>query len=180
MLHAEPTLAAMIRSVLLSVARGFVMGAADIVPGVSGGTIALIFGIYERLIASVRAGSSALGNLAKLDLTGFKKWMGRVDWLFIIPISREPAQFFNMVLIDAPRGGAMLFAERGGIPRSDTHLSGGIHDARAAETDMRTAEAAPRHHQVFNIPRIEAAERDVVDFNLPEERYGKEILFSSF
>ena len=62
------------------------MGAADIVPGVSGGTIALIFGIYGRLIESVRAGSSALGNLAKLDFSGFKQWMGRVDWLFIVPL----------------------------------------------------------------------------------------------
>lgn len=76
----------MIWSVLLSVARGFVMGAADIVPGVSGGTIALIFGIYGRLIESVRAGSSALGNLAKLNFSGFKQWMGRVDWLFIVPL----------------------------------------------------------------------------------------------
>jgi putative membrane protein len=76
----------MIWSVLLSVARGFVMGAADIVPGVSGGTIALIFGIYERLIESIRAGSSALGNLMKLDFPGFKRWMGRVDWLFIVPL----------------------------------------------------------------------------------------------
>lgn len=76
----------MIRSVLLSTARGFVMGAADIVPGVSGGTIALIFGIYERLIASVRAGSSALGHALKADIPGFKKWFGRVDWAFIIPL----------------------------------------------------------------------------------------------
>lgn len=86
LLPVEPTLAAMIRTILLSVARGFVMGAADIVPGVSGGTIALIFGIYERLISSIRAGSSALGNLMKLDFTGFKRWMGEVDWLFIIPL----------------------------------------------------------------------------------------------
>ena len=33
--------------------RGLAMGAADAVPGVSGGTIALITGIYERLIAAV-------------------------------------------------------------------------------------------------------------------------------
>jgi len=32
---------------------GFLMGAADIVPGVSGGTMALIVGIYERLIAAI-------------------------------------------------------------------------------------------------------------------------------
>ena len=35
--------------------KGFCMGAADIVPGVSGGTIALITGIYERLIAAIAA-----------------------------------------------------------------------------------------------------------------------------
>ncbi len=84
--QTEPTLASMIRSVLLSAVRGFVMGAADIVPGVSGGTIALIFGIYERLIASIRAGSSALGHLLKADFVGFKRWMNHVDWLFILPL----------------------------------------------------------------------------------------------
>lgn len=33
--------------------RGCAMGAADIVPGVSGGTIAFISGIYERLLAAI-------------------------------------------------------------------------------------------------------------------------------
>jgi len=36
-------------------ARGFCMGAADVVPGVSGGTMAFILGIYPRLIAAIRA-----------------------------------------------------------------------------------------------------------------------------
>ena len=35
--------------------KGIAMGTADAVPGVSGGTIALIVGIYERLIAAVTA-----------------------------------------------------------------------------------------------------------------------------
>lgn len=34
--------------------RGFLMGAADVVPGVSGGTMAFILGIYEELIESIR------------------------------------------------------------------------------------------------------------------------------
>lgn len=34
--------------------RGFAMGSADVVPGVSGGTIAFITGIYEELINSIR------------------------------------------------------------------------------------------------------------------------------
>jgi putative membrane protein len=33
--------------------KGFVMGASDIIPGVSGGTMALITGIYEKLINSI-------------------------------------------------------------------------------------------------------------------------------
>ncbi len=40
------------------VLRGFVMGAADVVPGVSGGTMALVLGVYERLIAALRAVTS--------------------------------------------------------------------------------------------------------------------------
>lgn len=34
--------------------RGFCMGSADVVPGVSGGTMAFIMGIYEELIESIR------------------------------------------------------------------------------------------------------------------------------
>ncbi|MCK4936857.1 MAG: DUF368 domain-containing protein, partial [Elusimicrobiales bacterium] len=33
--------------------KGLLMGTADIIPGISGGTIALITGIYERLIGSI-------------------------------------------------------------------------------------------------------------------------------
>ena len=76
----------MLLGILLNAIRGFAMGAADIVPGVSGGTIALILGIYERLIASVRAGSKALGLLLRGDVGGFRKWMAAVDWLFIVPL----------------------------------------------------------------------------------------------
>ena len=50
----------MVFHTLLHFVRGFAMGSADIVPGVSGGTVALVLGIYERLIASLRAGSKAL------------------------------------------------------------------------------------------------------------------------
>lgn len=44
--------------------RGLAMGAADVVPGVSGGTIAFITGIYERWIAA----------LSRLDLTAWRLW----------------------------------------------------------------------------------------------------------
>ena len=39
---------------LLVMLKGIAMGAADVVPGVSGGTIAFITGIYEELLASLR------------------------------------------------------------------------------------------------------------------------------
>lgn len=42
-----------IKALLTTYLKGMSMGAADIVPGVSGGTIALITGIYERLITAL-------------------------------------------------------------------------------------------------------------------------------
>ena len=51
--------------------RGLLMGAADIVPGVSGGTVAFITGIYDQLLDSLRAVDLAfLGKLSRLDITG--------------------------------------------------------------------------------------------------------------
>jgi len=84
--NAASTLAAVIREIPWSLLRGFLMGAADIVPGVSGGTIALVLGIYERLVASVRAGSSALGSFLRLDFSGGVAWLRKVDWWFILPL----------------------------------------------------------------------------------------------
>jgi putative membrane protein len=62
------------------------MGAADIVPGVSGGTIALVMGIYRRLVASIRTGSLALGRLLKLDGAGFGRAFRQVDWALLIAL----------------------------------------------------------------------------------------------
>jgi putative membrane protein len=46
---------------------GFSMGSADIVPGVSGGTIALLFGVYEKLINSIKI---MTGDVVKLAVKG--------------------------------------------------------------------------------------------------------------
>ena len=48
-------------------ATGFTMGSADIVPGVSGGTIAFILGVYEELIDSIKTVS---GDVVKLFFKG--------------------------------------------------------------------------------------------------------------
>lgn len=58
-----------LRDYALLALKGVGMGAADVVPGVSGGTIAFIVGIYDELIDSIK---SINGNSLKLFFTG--KW----------------------------------------------------------------------------------------------------------
>jgi putative membrane protein len=62
------------------------MGAADVVPGVSGGTIALVLGIYQHLIDSIRDAARALGTLVKGDLKGFWTRVTALDFLFLVPL----------------------------------------------------------------------------------------------
>ncbi len=76
----------MISKLVSTVARGFCMGAADIVPGVSGGTVALVFGIYEQLLDNVRRGARALGSIVRFDVGGFVAHLRSVDWSFLIPL----------------------------------------------------------------------------------------------
>jgi putative membrane protein len=63
--------------------RGFAMGSADIVPGVSGGTVALVLGIYERLIAQIRLGASTLRHVISRDISGAATTVRRIDWLWL-------------------------------------------------------------------------------------------------
>jgi putative membrane protein len=65
---------------------GLLMGSADVVPGVSGGTIALVAGIYERLVASIRSGSSALASLIKGDFAGMRRNLRDIEWVFLLLI----------------------------------------------------------------------------------------------
>lgn len=74
------------RAAPIQIVRGFCMGAADVVPGVSGGTIALVFGIYPKLVAQIRQGASALGQLARGRPSSFVDELRRVDWLFLVPL----------------------------------------------------------------------------------------------
>lgn len=51
--------------------RGVLMGAADIVPGVSGGTVAFITGIYDTLLASIRSVDLEFARrVLRLDIRG--------------------------------------------------------------------------------------------------------------
>ena len=61
--------------------RGFCMGAADVVPGVSGGTMALILGIYEELIKSIRSFDAIF--VKRLLSFKAREAMSGVSWQFL-------------------------------------------------------------------------------------------------
>lgn len=66
--------------------RGILMGTADVIPGVSGGTVALILGFYERLILSIRACASAPLTLVREGPRAAWKTLAGADWSFVIPL----------------------------------------------------------------------------------------------
>jgi putative membrane protein len=62
------------------------MGAADIVPGVSGGTVALVLGIYERLIFNIRVGAGALRQLVTGELAAAGRTLRRIEWVWLLSL----------------------------------------------------------------------------------------------
>ena len=64
--------------------KGMAMGAADVVPGVSGGTIAFISGIYEELLNSISSFNFSLINIFKNE--GFKSVWIRVNGNFLVSL----------------------------------------------------------------------------------------------
>lgn len=72
------------KEVILLFFKGLAMGAANVIPGVSGGTIALITGIFERLINAVK---SLNLNALKLILGGrFREFAIAVDFWFLVAV----------------------------------------------------------------------------------------------
>ena len=64
--------------------KGIAMGAADVVPGVSGGTIAFISGIYEELLESID--NVNLSFIRNLKNFGFKKAWFEVNGNFLLAL----------------------------------------------------------------------------------------------
>lgn len=56
------------------------------IPGVSGGTIALIVGIYQRVIDSAAAASRAIAQLLRLQFAEAKKSFGEIDFRLLTPV----------------------------------------------------------------------------------------------
>ena len=107
---------------LLNLLRGFCMGAADTVPGVSGGTVALILGHYQRLVTAIshvdgdclrlaaerRLGEAAdhvdarfLGALGLGIGTGVVTLAGAMHWLLEHRLPATLAVFLGLVLASA-------------------------------------------------------------------------------
>ncbi|MBN1644865.1 DUF368 domain-containing protein [Candidatus Woesearchaeota archaeon] len=62
------------------------MGSADIIPGVSGGTMALITGIYERLITGIKGLTDFIKPLSKGQLNKSWKSLLKIDFKLFIPL----------------------------------------------------------------------------------------------
>src|SRR5699024_9823776 len=85
--------------------RGFIMGTSDLIPGVSGGTIAVILGIYDELIASInklfsKDWAKQLPFLIPLGIgmgAALKVLSGGMDWL--LSHYPEPTYFLFLGLI---------------------------------------------------------------------------------
>lgn len=83
------------KSKLLIYLKGLCMGISDVIPGVSGGTMALILGIYERLIEALRGIDLSFlrSTLNVLVPDGESTW---TDWLGLL---RERDVYFLVILV---------------------------------------------------------------------------------
>lgn len=92
------------------------MGAVELVPGVSGGTVALVLGVYERLVDSAGHVVTAL----RLALTGrraaARSELARVHWSTVVPVLAGmvlavvvAARLLEPLVTEHPVGGRAVF-----------------------------------------------------------------------
>ncbi|MEF8816113.1 MAG: DUF368 domain-containing protein [Salinibacter sp.] len=65
---------------------GVLMGGADVIPGVSGGTMALIVGVYERLVGGLSSAVSFGLAVLRLDPEAARRHWTAVPWGLIVPL----------------------------------------------------------------------------------------------
>ena len=102
------------RGDLLTLLRGVGLGVVELVPGVSAGTLALILGIYERLVGAIAALVEVVRALLLPRRDGSATWRDQVKqawravpWRFVV----------------------VLGAGMGGAPLLFSHVVGGVLDA---------------------------------------------------
>ncbi len=92
-----------LRELITLVLKGMCMGTADVVPGVSGGTMALILGIYERLLTAIRQVDVTFLHMVVRGRIGDAAT--RIDLAFLIAVGAGIAcalMFFTRV-VSLPR-----------------------------------------------------------------------------
>ncbi len=111
------------------VGRGFLMGGADIIPGVSGGTVALILGIYERLVTAIsHVDLRLLGHLKRGEWRAFAEYLdlrflivlglgillgvgglaSAMHWLLEYQLQHTFSAFFGLILASSLLVGRMV------------------------------------------------------------------------
>lgn len=130
--------------------RGIMMGISDLIPGVSGGTIALILGIYDRLLLSISGFFSKEWKRHLLFLVPLGLGIGAALLLFsrlidyLLTNHIVPTQFFFIGLV---LGVLPFIAKEAGMSKnfSPIHyvLLGAVGVALAATAFLNPAESEP-------------------------------------
>jgi putative membrane protein len=74
------------KSLLRHYLQGLLMGTADVVPGVSGGTVALVVGVYQRLLEAAGTVTDAVFRVARADVAGTREAAKRIDFALLLPL----------------------------------------------------------------------------------------------
>lgn len=110
------------------VLTGFVMGAADLVPGVSGGTIALVFGIYDRLLDAITSVGVTSGRL--IVKREFREFARTISLPFLLTLAVGMATAILTLseplgrLLDDPEGRIVLFGFFFGLVVASVYVIG--------------------------------------------------------
>lgn len=80
------------KNAVVNLVRGLLMGVAEVIPGVSGGTVALIVGIYRTLINAIADAVLAVRQLIGLAPGGpsgrrFAETLRSLPWAVLIPLA---------------------------------------------------------------------------------------------
>lgn len=73
-------------AILWNLIRGAFIGMAELVPGISGGTVALVLGLYERALHNGEQLISLL-KVAIKDRSQMKAALAKIDWWFLIAVA---------------------------------------------------------------------------------------------
>ena len=90
-----------VRSSAAHAVRGALIGLVELVPGVSGGTVALVLGVFDRLIASANHFISAVTHLiVRRDRAGAGRRLAPVEWHLVLPL--VVGMFLALIILSGP------------------------------------------------------------------------------